>query len=98
MDFDRTLHNNWDRQLEDGLPDSRLTGPQRRRTQIQIGRLTYDRVFCADCGEPHGVATADALAFVFYLCNECYATKYANKPPPGMGVMTEEEEKAHGLR
>jgi len=64
----------WDRQLERGLPDSRLNGPRRRATTVPLGRMLMERVFCANCGADGGFITAEWAAHVFYLCDECAQT------------------------
>lgn len=65
----------WDKQLEFGLPDSRLAV----RRDITVPRLTpfgkqeMELVFCASCGADGGLITADWSPFVFYVCDECVA-------------------------
>ena len=78
---------NWDRQLEDWLPDSRLSGTDRERTAIQLGRLKFERIFCASCGANGGGVLADWSPHVFYVCQEC-ADKLG--PPPGMAQIENE--------
>jgi len=68
---------NWDRQLEGGLPESRLGWNRRESTMIQHGRMTLERVFCANCGCNGGGVTPEWAAHVFYLCDAC-AEKYGN--------------------
>lgn len=75
MDFDRALHNQWDRENEGGLPDSRLRGPRRRNTTVVRAKMLWERVFCADCGHEGGLITADWSPHVFYLCDDCFHTK-----------------------
>jgi hypothetical protein len=70
----------WDRQLEGGLPDSRLSGTARERTVVVHARRRWERVFCANCGADGGLVTADWAPHVFYLCNGCAAACGA---PPG---------------
>jgi hypothetical protein len=91
-DFDRSLHNKWDRQLEEGLPDCRLSGPRRRATTLVHRGKLKECVFCANCGKSGGVVDADLLAHVFYYCDDCYH-KFGCKPPPGMEMATRSEEK-----
>jgi hypothetical protein len=93
-DFDRTLHNQWDRQLEDGLPDSRLRGPRRRATQVVRGGMLYETCFCANCGDPHGLVTADWSPHVFFLCDDCYLSMGA--PAGCVEVSGEDEKKMSG--
>jgi hypothetical protein len=90
--FDRSLHNNWDRQLEGDLPDSRLSGPRRRATTVVRAGKLLELVFCASCGKSGGGVTADWAAHVFYYCDECFE-KYDRRPPPGMAVADEAMEK-----
>lgn len=71
-DFDRTLHNQWDRELESGLPDSRLSGPRRRATTVIRGGMKYETCFCANCGKSGGLITADWSPHCFYLCDDCF--------------------------
>jgi hypothetical protein len=71
-DFDRALHNNWDRTLEGNLPDSRLTGPRRRATTIMRGGMKYELVYCANCGCSGGCVNADWTPHIFYLCDRCF--------------------------
>jgi hypothetical protein len=66
----------WDRELEEGLPDSRL---RMRGTVMHKGQL-MERCFCANCGGPGGLVTAEAFPHVFYICDECVAN---NGAPPG---------------
>lgn len=64
----------WDRQLEMGLPDSRLTVKRERTTVVRptmLGRMVMERVFCANCGDDGGLVTAEWSPHVFYLCEEC---------------------------
>ena len=70
----------WDRQLEEGLPDCRLSGTNRERTTFQLGRVTFEQVYCANCGDPGGGVTADWSTHVFYICNTCARLL---GPPPG---------------
>jgi hypothetical protein len=70
--FDRTLHNQWDRVLESGLPDSRLSGSRRRATTVIRGGMKYEPVFCANCGGSGGMITADWSPHVFFLCDDCF--------------------------
>jgi hypothetical protein len=69
----------WDRSLEMGLPDSRLSGPRRRATMVPLGRMMMERVYCANCGGDGGLITADWSAHVFFVCDGCVET--IGKPP-----------------
>lgn len=62
------VDRNWDRQLEEGFPDSRL---QTRKTVV-YGRMLWEECFCASCGRHGGLVTADWAAHVFYLCDDCH--------------------------
>lgn len=77
---------NWDRQLEGGLPDSRLAGTARERTTVVWARMLWERVFCANCGADGGIVTADWSPHVFYICDGC-AQELG--PPPGMVEVAE---------
>jgi len=72
---------NWDRELEGGLPDSRLSGTARENTTVAYARQLWERVFCASCGCDGGLVTAEFSAHVFYVCQECTDKMGA---PPGM--------------
>lgn len=67
----------WDRELEAGLPDSRLSGPRRRGTTVAYrdpGRgidLLMERCFCANCGCDGGLVVADVSPHVFFVCDPC---------------------------
>lgn len=62
----------WDKQLEGGLPDCRLSSEgARARTQVRIGGKWWELVFCANCGKPYGAVTPEWSAHVFYICTPC---------------------------
>lgn len=61
------VDRNWDPQLAEGFPDSRL---QTRKTVVRA-RMLWEECFCASCGKPGGLITADFAAHVFYLCDDC---------------------------
>lgn len=63
----------WDRQLEGGLPDSRLSGAARERTTVRYAHMLWERVFCASCGADGGIITAEWSPHVFYVCDVCAA-------------------------
>lgn len=86
--IDRRLEANWDRQLEEGLPDSRLRN--REKNRVYRGGLWWEPVYCADCGIPGGLVTADWAAHVFYVCDDCVGQK---GEPPGVSKLTEADEK-----
>ena len=67
----------WDKQLEDGLPDSRL----RAKPTIVRGRMLWEKVYCANCGCDGGLVTAEWSPHVFYQCQQC-ADKLG--APPGL--------------
>lgn len=79
-------NGSWEKELErDGsliLPDCRLRFMERENTRVVIGRIAYDMVYCADCGKPAMGVNPDC-PHVFYLCDDCFATKYNNVPPAG---------------
>jgi len=70
--FDRSVHNQWDRQLEADLPDSRLSGPARRAKTVIRGGMRWDTCFCANCHKTGGLITADWSPHVFYICDQCF--------------------------
>jgi hypothetical protein len=71
--------DNWDRQLEFGLPDCRLSGSSRDKTVV-VGRMEFERVFCANCGKSGGAVTAGWCSHIFYICDQCDEKL---GPPPG---------------
>jgi len=70
----------WDRQLEEGLPDSRLSGMAREKTIVRLGQMEFERVFCASCGCSGGAVSAQWTPHIFYVCQECHDKM---GPPPG---------------
>jgi hypothetical protein len=76
--------HSWNRELEFGLPDSRLT-VDRAKGQMQgmtpHGRMWMDRAFCMNCGRDGGLVTPECVQFFSYLCEEC---AYRWGTPPGM--------------
>lgn len=81
----------WNRDFEQGLPDSRLGGMARERNRISFRGQWWERVYCANCGADGGALTADWSPFMFYLCNDC-AEKGGD--PPGSVRVSDEDEKA----
>lgn len=79
MPIDRRLENNWDKEFEQGLPDART----RSRKLIQHGRMWYEPVYCANCGELKGLVTPEFTPHIFFICDECHA-KLNGLAPPGM--------------
>lgn len=86
---DRRLENQWDRQLEEQLPDSRLGN--RERGRIYRAHMWWEPIFCASCGTSGGAVTADWSPHVFFVCDGC-ARK--NGPPPGVRQVAVEDEVA----
>lgn len=77
-----TKHS-WNRELECGLSDSRLTIDRARGQQqgmTPLGRMWMDRAFCQNCGCDGGLVTPE-LQFFSYICEEC-AYKWGT--PAGM--------------
>ncbi len=75
--------HSWNRELEFGLPDSRLTVDRakgHRQGMTPLGRMNMDRAFCMNCGRDGGLVTPE-LQFFSYLCDAC-AYKWGT--PPGM--------------
>lgn len=68
----------WDRELEGGLPDSRLSLARRKTTVMRAGQL-MEKVFCANCGADGGLITAEFCPHIFYVCDNCFL-KFG--PPP----------------
>lgn len=79
MPIDRRLENNWDKQLEEGLPDVRT----RDRKLVLYGRMFYEPVYCANCGELKGLVTPEFTPHIFFVCDVCHA-KLNGLPIPGM--------------
>jgi hypothetical protein len=78
--IDRRLENQWDRQLGDGLPDSRLQNRERKR--VFRANMWWEPVFCTSCSRgPFGLITADWSPHVFYVCDGCVS---AHGAPPGV--------------
>lgn len=70
----------WDRQLEEGLPDCRLSGTARDNDTVVHAGMLWERVYCANCGHNGRLVTADFAAHIFYICEPCFAQL---GPPPG---------------
>ena len=60
---------NWDKQLEQGLPDCRLRNPDRKT--VYRGQMEYEFVYCANCGHEGALVTANWATHVFYICDPC---------------------------
>lgn len=84
----------WDSQLEEGFPDSRLSWATREDRMIKVGRLEYERIFCASCGVPGGAVTPQVFAHVFYVCDSC-VQKCGQ--PPGLAEIKEEDHASMGI-
>lgn len=69
----------WDRELENGLPDSRLAGSRRRATTVSLRGQLMERVYCANCGADGGLITAEWSPHVFFICDGCVGTR--GEPP-----------------
>lgn len=76
MSIDPRNHN-WETQLEKGLPDCRLKPFDREKDRVQIGRMHWDKVFCAQCFKPTGAVPPDC-PHVFFICDDCVRV---NGPP-----------------
>lgn len=81
----------WDRQLEGGLPDSRLSGTARENNTVVYAHMLWERVFCANCGKDGGLITADWSPHVFYVCDDC--DKHCGSVP---GLIKVDERAARG--
>ena len=76
----------WDRQLEGGLPDSRLSGHARARKTVFRYGMELEVVFCANCGKPsHGI-TPGFSPHIFFQCDDC--DKIYGPPPNCLRVLT----------
>ena len=84
----------WNRDFEDGLPDSRLSGMARERKRTFFRGKWWERVYCVNCGAPAGLLTADWSPFMFIVCDNCVAK---NGDPPG-AVRVDDATAARGLR
>lgn len=82
----------WDRELEGGLPDSRLGGTARERTALTLAGIEFHRVFCANCGTPQGAVTAETVAHAFVLCEECETAMRPPSLPRGVVLLSPEQE------
>jgi hypothetical protein len=68
-----TKHS-WNRELEFGLPDSRLTVDRARKMRenmTPVGRMWMEKVFCANCGCDGGAVTPEWARHIFFLCDDC---------------------------
>lgn len=56
--------------MVDVLPESRA----RRHVTglVYANGMTWQPIFCANCGAPGGVVPEDNCTFAFYLCNPCH--------------------------
>ena len=70
-------NHSWDRGLEGGLPDCRVSPFARDGNRMAVGRMSWDIVFCAQCHKPYG-ATHPSCPHVFYICDSCVRLN----PPP----------------
>jgi len=77
----------WDKELEGGLPDCRLSPSTREKSIVMRGRMAFEKVYCANCGVESGLVTAEWSAHVFYVCNACVGI---NGAPPGCVEAPEE--------
>lgn len=75
---DRRLENQWDRQLEDGLPDCRTKN--REKDRVYRAHMWWEKVYCANCTRLYGLVTADFSPHVFAICDDCVGVM---GPPPG---------------
>lgn len=68
----------WDKQLEKGLPDCRVAFQDREANRHPVGRMMWDKVFCAQCHKLYGACSPN-IAHIFYICDPCVRV---NGPPP----------------
>jgi len=61
---------NWDSQLENDLPDSRVRWCMDHEL-VYVGGRQRQHVYCASCGMRAGVIRPEWFAHVFYLCEPC---------------------------
>lgn len=85
-DFRESL--NWDKQLEEGLPDCRLSYSNRESKTRKRARMEMDVVFCGTCGKESGLVPVHT-PHVYFLCDDCFA-KMLGVPPPGMAQVPDE--------
>lgn len=78
MSLDPRNHN-WEKGLEEGLPDCRVRPIDRHDKRIRIGQLEWDIVYCANCHKPQGAVTPNS-PHVYFICDDCVAV---NGEPPG---------------
>lgn len=69
----------WDTHLEKNRPDCRVSFENRERSRVQIGRMMWDKVYCAQCHKVQG-AVLPSVAHVFFVCDVCFAK---TGQPPG---------------
>lgn len=77
--IDRRLENQWDREFEQGLPDSRT----KDRKTVFRARMQWEAVYCANCGKLHGLVTPEFTPHIFFVCDICFY-KMNKIAPPGM--------------
>lgn len=69
-------NGSWEREFEKNgryaLPDCRLTFLERDKHRIFLPHLgqAWDKVFCAECGEPQMAVPPDC-PHVYFLCQKC---------------------------
>src|SRR5258708_32642837 len=69
----------WDKEIETGLPDCRVSYTNRDKQRVIRGRMVWEMVYCASCSKLHGLATVET-PHIFFVCDAC-VTKQG--PPPG---------------
>lgn len=86
----------WDKQLEGGLPDCRLSGSgDRARTEVFLRGKWWELVYCANCGDPYGGVTPEWSAHVFFICDDCVKVHGA---PEGLVEIRQAEVDANTAR
>lgn len=85
------VRDHWDKELENGMPDCRLTGHNRVRQTVYLGRMEMEKVYCANCGADGGLCTAEWTPHIFYICTPC-----ARKLGPVANLMEIPEEVVRG--
>lgn len=84
----------WDSQLEEGFPDSRLSWASREEKMVKVGHLDYERIYCANCGCAGGAVTPQFFAHAFYICDPCIAKL---GKPVGLFEIKQEDYAATGI-
>lgn len=91
---DFRLGRDWNREVELGLPDCRLSYHRRAPVFLHGTRLAVDPVYCANCGGLEGYATVHT-PHVFFICDACVGV---HGRPNGLTELTKKQMAERGLR